>query len=52
MKIKKLLTNEAFLGVISLTILGGLAIWEGNMELATGTVAAIGAMLRGEKGEA
>lgn len=47
----KLLTNESFLGVISLTIIGSLSVWKGNLEITTGCVAGVAALLRGQKGE-
>lgn len=48
---KKLFTNEAFLGVLSLTILGCFAIYHSNVELAGVAIGGIAALLRGEKGE-
>ncbi len=47
----KLLTNESFLGVISLTILGGVGIYCGHIEIAGVAVGGIAAMLRGAQGE-
>ncbi len=50
-KLVKLLTNEAFIGTVALTVLGGLALYYGRSEMAGVAVGGIAAMLRGSKGE-
>jgi len=49
--IKNLLTNEAFLGTVALTILGSLALIFNHIEIAGVAIGGIAAMLRGAKGE-
>lgn len=50
-KLLKLLTNESFLGVLSLSVLGGIALYKGHSEMAGIALGGIAAMLRGKEGE-
>lgn len=50
-KLIKLFTNESFLGVTALTLLGCLAIWKNHLEIAGVAIGGIAAMLRGALGE-
>lgn len=50
-KLLKLLTNESFLGTFALSILGGIALYQGHSEMAGIALGGIAAMLRGKEGE-
>lgn len=50
-KLVKLLTNESFLGTMALGIIGGIAVFKGQPEMAGIALGGIAAMLRGKEGE-